>query len=73
MGGVLCDFPTSDFLILLEEESDMDLLVPQAGSEKLSQAGREPPSLWMVLPESVGYLHGFPQSLVMKKLHRRLS
>lgn len=37
--------------------------MPQAGSEKLSQAGREPSSLWIILPQSVGYLQGLPQSI----------
>lgn len=38
-----------NFLILLEEESDMDLLMPHVGSEKLLQAERGPSFLWTVL------------------------
>ena len=60
VGSVSHDFPTSDFLTLLEDGSDIDLRMPQARSEMHSQAMREPSSLWIFLPQVVGYLQGLP-------------
>lgn len=75
VGYISHDLPTSDFLMLLEDGSDVELRMPRAGSEKLLQAGREPSSFWTVFPQSNGYLkycpnHKFGRNLVMDYINQ---